>query len=88
MVTDLPAGVSPMLASPGPVPEGSGWSYEIKWDGVRGVAAVGGDELRVRSRNDQLLTATYPELGELRRLVDRPVVLDGEIGRASCRERV
>lgn len=68
-----------MLASPGPVPEGAGWSYEIKWDGVRGVAAVSGAALRIRSRNDKPLAQTYPELDELRRLVDRPMVLDGEI---------
>lgn len=79
MGAELPAGVAPMLATPGPVPEGSGWSYEIKWDGVRAIAAVAGDQLRIQSRNDKPLTDTYPELGELRRLVDKPTVLDGEI---------
>jgi hypothetical protein len=24
-----------MLAKPGPLPSGPGWSYEVKWDGFR-----------------------------------------------------
>ena len=28
----FPRGLSPMLASPGPLPLGDGWRYEIKWD--------------------------------------------------------
>lgn len=68
-----------MLATPGPVPEGEGWAYEFKWDGVRAVAAVAGDELRLQSRNDKPLADSYPELGVLRDLVEQPVVLDGEI---------
>jgi bifunctional non-homologous end joining protein LigD len=51
----------------------------MKWDGVRVGVATAGGELRVLSRNDKDLSATYPELGELRDLVDRPVVLDGEV---------
>jgi len=58
----LPARIAPMLAAPGAVPEGDGWAYEIKWDGVRAIAAVGGDQLRVQSRNDKPLADTYPEL--------------------------
>ncbi|MDT7704881.1 MAG: bifunctional non-ous end joining protein LigD [Pseudonocardiales bacterium] len=68
-----------MLATLGPVQEGEGWAYEFKWDGVRAVTAVTGDELRVQSRNDKPMVEIYLELGELRGLVDQPVVLDGEV---------
>ncbi len=76
---DLPGRIAPMLATPGPVPEGDGWAYEFKWDGVRAVTAVTGGRLRVQSRNDKPLTDTYPELAALVGLVDVPVVLDGEV---------
>lgn len=79
MTADLPAAVAPMLATAGPVPAGPGWAFEFKWDGVRAVAAVAGDRIRLQSRNDKPLAARYPELGALRELVDHPVVLDGEI---------
>jgi bifunctional non-homologous end joining protein LigD len=78
-MSGLPGNVSPMLATPGPVPEGDGWAYEFKWDGVRAVTAVAGGELRVQSRNDKPLADMYPELGALRDLVDQAVTLDGEV---------
>lgn len=28
------ASMAPMLATAGPPPSGSGWSWEIKWDGI------------------------------------------------------
>lgn len=79
MSARLPGKVDPMLATPGPVQEGDGWAYEFKWDGVRAVTAVAGDELRVQSRNDKPMVDVYPELGELRDLVHQAVVLDGEV---------
>jgi bifunctional non-homologous end joining protein LigD len=37
-----PAGppVLPMMASLGELPTGAGWSYEMKWDGIRVIAEV------------------------------------------------
>ncbi len=49
-----------MLATSGPVPEGDSWAFEIKWDGARAIAAVGGDQLRVQSRNAKPIVDTYP----------------------------
>ncbi|MEV0713255.1 non-homologous end-joining DNA ligase [Asanoa sp. NPDC050611] len=73
--------IEPMLAVPGEIPTAPGWAYEFKWDGVRTVAytdARGG--IRLRSRNDLDVTASYPELGVVADLVGRRrVVLDGEI---------
>jgi bifunctional non-homologous end joining protein LigD len=70
----------PMLATPGPLPTGAGWAYEFKWDGVRAVTLVEDGGVRVLSRNDRDVTASYPELDELaERLRGREAVLDGEI---------
>jgi bifunctional non-homologous end joining protein LigD len=55
------------------------WGYEFKWDGVRAIAYGSGAAVRVMSRNDKDITGTYPELTGLAGMVDRPVVLDGEI---------
>jgi bifunctional non-homologous end joining protein LigD len=77
----LPALIRPMLAVPGPLPEeDAAYGYELKWDGVRGVAYVHGGRLRLMSRNDRDITASYPELAELPGLLDDlPAVLDGEL---------
>lgn len=76
----LAAAVSPMLATPGTVPPGSGWAYEFKWDGVRAITQVQGSRLTVLSRNDRDVTDSYPELVELTGLLGgRQAVLDGEI---------
>src|SRR3712207_4908598 len=76
----LPEVISPMLATPGPAPAGPGWSFEFKWDGVRAVTYAEGPSVRVLSRNDRDVSPTYPELGEVARLLGRRrAVLDGEI---------
>ena len=56
-----------MLATAGPVPSGdTGWSFEFKWDGVRGLVAVDPDGLvRATSRNLREITRSYPELRRL-----------------------
>ncbi len=61
----LPTGLSPMLASTGPLPEGGDWAYEVKWDGVRALVAVEGGRVRATSRNGNDLTGAYPELRTL-----------------------
>lgn len=76
----LPAPVVPMLATSGPVPTGDGWSFEFKWDGVRGLVAVDPHgRLRATSRNLKEITRSYPELRKLPQLVSRRVLLDGEL---------
>lgn len=77
---ELPPVVEPMLATPGPVPEGPGWSCEIKWDGVRALIACAGDRWRVRSRSGREISASFPELAVLPDLLDgRRVTLDAEL---------
>jgi bifunctional non-homologous end joining protein LigD len=55
------------------------YGWELKWDGVRAVAYVRGDDVRLVSRNDKDMSRSYPELAALGGVVDEPVILDGEI---------
>jgi bifunctional non-homologous end joining protein LigD len=63
-----------MLARPGRLPSGSGWSFELKWDGFRAIVSTE-DGPRVRSRRGWNMTPTLPELRKL----PRGLVLDGEL---------
>ena len=57
-----------------------GWIFEPKWDGVRALATCSVDETMLMSRNQNDITATYPELGKLHeRLVCFDAIVDGEI---------
>src|SRR3990170_5863425 len=68
----------PMLAYPVEVPFSSkDWIFEIKWDGIRAISYVD-EELAIKSRNDKELKHNFPELQELKSLIDN-AVLDGEI---------
>lgn len=74
--------LEPMLATPAGEDDirGEGWRHEIKWDGYRAIAKVADGTYRLTSRNGLDLTARYPELGELARLLDgHDAVLDGEV---------
>jgi len=74
---------APMLATLGSsddVGKPAEWALEMKWDGIRAVAYVDGERLRLISRNGNDMTVSYPELAELRdRLRTDHAVLDGEI---------
>jgi bifunctional non-homologous end joining protein LigD len=77
----MPEHVKPMLARTGALPtDDHRWAYEIKWDGVRGIAYIDGGRLRLEARSGREITARYPELRELgRALAGRQAVLDGEV---------
>ena len=78
----MPERLVPMMARPSdtlPKPE-RGWSYEVKWDGVRAIAYVQPGRLRLESRNLNEITDAYPEVrGILTDLGMHEAVLDGEI---------
>ena len=63
-----------MLSRPGPLPSGSGWSFELKWDGFRAIVSTE-DGLAVRSRRGWNMTQVLPEL----RGLPSGLVLDGEL---------
>ena len=77
----MPDRVEPMLATlAGTVPEGSEWSYEIKWDGFRGLCYLAGGKLRIESRNGHLLNRQFPELEQVAEAISAETgILDGEI---------
>jgi bifunctional non-homologous end joining protein LigD len=79
--TPMPERVVPMLARPGELPKPErGWSYEVKWDGVRAIAYVQPGRLRLESRNLNEITNAYPEVrGLIANLGMHEAVLDGEI---------
>jgi len=70
--------VQPMLATAGPLPTGTGWAYEFKWDGVRTLVETGAVGFTLTSRLGNDVTAAYPELAGLAG-VARDVLLDGEV---------
>jgi bifunctional non-homologous end joining protein LigD len=79
----MPTLVRPMLATLGELPpasEDAGFGYEMKWDGARAVVYADSDQVRIVSRNDREITASFPELHGLGdALRAHRVVLDGEI---------
>ncbi|HEY9475778.1 MAG TPA: non-homologous end-joining DNA ligase [Mycobacteriales bacterium] len=78
---DVARPVPPMLAVAGSLPGDDGaFGYEFKWDGVRAGALVRAGTVRLMSRNQRDITASYPELAVLAGLTGgRQAVLDGEI---------
>jgi bifunctional non-homologous end joining protein LigD len=67
-----------MLATPGALPAGPEWLFEVKWDGMRLIADVVDGKVRLISRSGRDVTANFPELAELARLAP-DVLLDGEV---------
>lgn len=55
------------------------WVYERKLDGVRCLVFNSGDGVRLKSRNQNDITSTYPELAEAFGKRVTPFVADGEI---------
>ena len=75
----MPDRIGPMLATLArAVPEGGEWTYEIKWDGFRGLCFLSGGKLRIESRNGHLLNRQFPELEHLA-ISAETAILDGEI---------
>ena len=80
-MTGLPAGLAPMLATPGLLPvDDEGWAYEVKWDGVRALGALEGGRLTLTTRRGNDVSSHYPELAGLAGALEgRTVLVDGEI---------
>lgn len=77
-----PPRIAPMLATRGSLDEldGEDWLLEGKWDGYRAIVTVEDGRARLRSRNDQDLGRSFPELRALAEQVRAErAVLDGEI---------
>jgi ATP-dependent DNA ligase len=68
----------PMLAVPAAPFDAPDYSFEVKWDGIRALAAVEATGWRLWGRERADYTARYPELGVLRGL-PAGTLLDGEL---------
>ena len=69
----------PMLATRGQVvPSGDEWLHEIKWDGYRALARVRDGSVRLTSRTEKDMSASFPEFEVLSSLPDG-LILDAEI---------
>jgi len=77
----MPTIISPMLAESIEDPfDGPDWLFEIKWDGYRAVAFIENGKVRLVSRNQNELTARYPELKDMPKSVKaKTAILDGEV---------
>ncbi len=77
----IPKRVEPMLATlAGSLPEGGEWTYEIKWDGFRGICFLEAGKLRIVSRNGHLLNRQFSELENLVESISADTaIVDGEI---------
>jgi bifunctional non-homologous end joining protein LigD len=77
----MPGAIEPMMATlaEGPFSHPD-WLFEIKWDGIRAIAYVTSEGVRLMTRRGNDCTAQYPELANIRRELDaRECIVDGEI---------
>ena len=57
--------IEPMLAELAKsVPSRGDWIYEVKWDGIRAMVSLDEGVVRIRSRNQNDITAAFPELAD------------------------
>ena len=77
----MPSSIHPMLATATEKPfDSAEWLFEIKWDGYRAVAFIDDGQVRLVSRNQNDLSAQFPELATLPQFAKaRRAILDGEI---------
>ena len=77
----MPSAIHPMLATSIDKPfDNPEWLFEIKWDGYRAIAFIDEGRVRLVSRNQNDLSAQFPELAGLAKFVKaRRAILDGEI---------
>src|SRR3954463_13916699 len=61
------------------LPQGGGWSYELKLDGFRAVAFKTGGKVHLRSRNDKDFGDKYPAIVKALAALPDYTVIDGEI---------
>jgi bifunctional non-homologous end joining protein LigD len=74
-------GLVPMMATAGQLPKDeTGWGFEVKWDGVRGLSYVRDGALHMESRNLKDITPRYPEVWPLAEaLAGHEAIIDGEV---------
>ena len=89
-----PPVTEPPVASPSPAPapppmlatsverpfSRDGWLFELKYDGIRAMVSVAGDQVRISGRRGNDETAHYPEAEAIRAGIHaRQAIVDGEL---------
>jgi bifunctional non-homologous end joining protein LigD len=77
----MPSSIDPMKAQIAErPPRGDDWLFEVKWDGVRAIAMLEDESLRLQSRTGNRCERQYPELAVIpHQVAAETAVLDGEI---------
>jgi bifunctional non-homologous end joining protein LigD len=77
----MPKTLDPMKAQLGDAPfDNDRWLFEVKWDGIRLITFIDGDEVSLQTRRGRKVDAEYPQLKAVTRFVNaKQAVLDGEI---------
>lgn len=80
-LAEMPATIEPMKATLADrLPRGEEWLFEVKWDGVRAVAFLDNEEVRLQSRSGLRCERQYPELAVMpHHIAASQAVLDGEL---------
>jgi bifunctional non-homologous end joining protein LigD len=80
-LAEMPASIEPMMATLADrVPRGEDWLFEVKWDGVRAIAFLDNEEVRLQSRSGLRCERQYPELAVMpHHIAASRAVIDGEI---------
>jgi ATP-dependent DNA ligase len=72
--------VEPMLSLPvAKLPEGSAWSYELKFDGYRALGLKADDRIQLLSRNGKNFTKRFILITQVLEKLPDETVIDGEI---------
>ena len=61
------------------LPEGPGWTYELKLDGYRAQAIKSNGKIHLRSRNNNDFNAKYPGIAQALAALPDETVIDGEV---------
>lgn len=76
----MAATVLPMKSTPGALPSGPDWAYEVKWDGMRAVVRIDRGRATITSATGRDVTAAFPEIAHLAGAVPaNSALLDGEL---------
>lgn len=71
---------TPMLLKQIPRPFNSEeFLFELKFDGIRAIIFASSKSLYIQSRNQKDITFLFPELQEIKKLVHKNIIFDGEI---------
>ena len=68
-----------MKAVAGTMPDGEGWAFELKWDGMRLQTSICDGTIELRSGSGRMVTSSFPELEPLGEFLGVDAVLDGEV---------